>query len=170
MATKTGGRFDLGRDFGGLGRRLVLVDVENLLGRRYITRAGAVWAAVKVREVLDLRATDQAVVGTSHQANLVAAAIGWRDARHVFEVGPDGAERALIAVLKENVADRFTEVVVVSGDHIFAEPLAILATLGVPTTVVAQPARLSKRLRMAAQRILCPEIQFLGPLVEGSVA
>ncbi|WP_175009217.1 NYN domain-containing protein [Cellulosimicrobium sp. TH-20] len=170
MQTKTGGRFDLGRDFGGTGRRLVLVDVENLLGRRYITRACASWAAAQVREVLDLRPTDQVVVGTSHQENLVAAVIGWQDARHVFDAGADGAERALLTVLTENVADRFTEVVVVSGDHIFTEALAGLAALGVATTVVAQSARLSQSLRMAAERVLCPQIQFFGPVVEGNVA
>ncbi len=170
METKTGGRFDLGRDFGGTGRRLVLVDVENFLGRRYITQAGAAWAARKVREVLDLGPADQVVVGTSHPENLVAAAVGWQDARHVFDVGADGAERALIAVLAEDVADRFTEVVVVSGDHIFAEPLAGLAALGIATTVVSQSVRLSKRLRMAAQRVLCPQIQFFGPVAEGNVA
>jgi hypothetical protein len=170
METKTGGRFDLDRDFKGTGRRLVLVDVENFLGRRYVTRASSAWTARKLREVLELGPADQVVVGTSHEENVVPAGMGWQDARHVFDVGADGAERALIAVLTEGVEDRFTEVVVVSGDHIFAESLAELAAAGVATTVVAQSAGLSKRLRIAAQRVLCPQIQFYGPVVEGKAA
>lgn len=170
MISRTGGRFDLNRDFGSAGRRLVLVDLENLLGRRYVTRLGAAWAAVMVQKVLDLDLADQVVVGTSHQNNFLAAKLGWKGARHVFAHGADGAERALITVFSESVPDRFTEVVVVSGDHIFAEPLSTLPTFGVATTVVAPNARMSARLRMAAQRVLCPRIHFLGPIHEGKVA
>src|SRR5690606_37580497 len=116
----------------------------------YITRSCAAWACSKLTDFLGLTEVDQVVVGTSHVENLVATSHGWTEARQVFLAGRDGADRALLEVLTEGVGGRFTEVVVVSGDHIFAEPLAALASRGIKSTVIAHSGRLSRRLRMAA--------------------
>jgi len=70
--------------------------------------------------------------------------------------GLDGADLALLEVLGENIAARFTEVVLVSGDGIFADAVAVFAALGVHTTVIAHRDGLSRRLELAAS-----VVQFL---------
>ena len=67
--------------------------------------------------------------------------------------GLDGADLVLLEVLGENIADRFGEVVLVSGDGIFADALAELASQGVHTTVVAHSDGLSRRLELAANAV-----------------
>ena len=70
---------------------------------------------------------------------LLNAALGWPHARYRVRSGPDGADLALLDVLRhENVAQRFTHVAIGSGDHLFAEEAAHLAAHGVWVTVVGQ--------------------------------
>lgn len=167
---QTGGMFNMAAEFGPSGRRLVLVDIENYLGRRYVTRAAAVWAAAHLREVLAIRDGELVVVGTSHTSNLLAASNAWEHVRHVARLGQDGADMALIDVLSDGIAHRFTEIVLVSGDGIFADHLATLASQGMTTTVVARSGALSARLRFAAHRVVCPQVDFLGPITDALVA
>lgn len=131
------------------GRRLVLVDIENVVSGAVTTGAAAMWAKTQVEEVIGCTEQDQVVLGVSH-IGLLATGAGWPGKRYVLGSGPDGADRALLEVMEENLAARFTEVVVVSGDGIFAEAVSALAGNGVVVTVVAHPDGLSKRLRMAA--------------------
>jgi hypothetical protein len=62
---------------------------------------------------------------------------------------PDGADLALLDVLQhEDVAERFTHVVIGSGDHLFAEEAACLAAQQVCVTVVRRCRSLpGKRMR-----------------------
>jgi hypothetical protein len=89
-------------------------------------------------------------------------------ARHILGRGISGADRALVDVLhQEHVAERFVEVVIVSGDGIFADVAAELGQQGVVVTVVARQGSLSARLRLAATRIvLLPD--FAPPLGEAA--
>lgn len=135
------------------GRRLVLVDIENVLGGAVRQEAAAQWAKQKVHNVLELGTVDHVVVGTSH-IGLVPVGCTWTNLRYVVGSGPDGADHALLAVLDENVEARFDEVVLISGDGIFTEQVASLAARGIRVTVAAHPERLSKRLRLAAHRVL----------------
>lgn len=134
------------------GRRLVVVDIENVVGGAVRVVEDVVRARELLHSALDLTGSEQVVVGTSH-FGLLAAGLGWDGPRLVVRSGPDGADLALLEVLtQEGVAERFDEVVLVSGDGIFADALGALGALGVRTTVVARADRCSARLRVAASK------------------
>jgi|HubBroStandDraft_2_1064218.scaffolds.fasta_scaffold268120_2 hypothetical protein len=135
-------------------RRLHLVDIENLAG-------AALPSLSQVRETLGLYtgrlafgAMDQAEVASSHLAWLNAA-LGWPHAHYRIRSGPDGADLALLDVLRhEDVARRFTHVAIGSGDHLFAEEAARLAAQGVWVTVVSRRRGLSSWLEQAASEVI----------------
>jgi hypothetical protein len=135
-------------------RRLHLIDIENLAGdslpslRRVREAQGlyAYWLA--------FGAMDQVEVASSH-LSLVNAALGWPHAHYRIRSGPDGADLALLDVLRhENVAKRFTHVAIGSGDHLFAEAAAHLVAQGVWVTVVSRRRSLSARLALAAREVI----------------
>jgi hypothetical protein len=133
-------------------RTLVAVDLENLVG-------GADPSALVLDQAVQALATlrdpsNQVVVAASHHLAVRAA---WRLpwVRWRWRSGPDGADLALVEVLNhERVSERFAAVVVISGDGIFAEPLAALAAAGTRTTVISSRRALSRRLRLAAQVVI----------------
>ena len=135
-------------------RRLHLVDIENLAGDslpslRQVRQAQGLYAGC-----LGFGAMDQVEVASSH-LTLLNAAIGWPRARYRVRSGPDGADLALLDVLRhENVATRFTHVAIGSGDHIFAEEAAHLAAQGAWVTVVSRRRSLSARLALAAREVI----------------
>lgn len=134
------------------GRRLVVVDIENVVGGAVMAPQQAANARAAVARAASLTAGEQVVIGTSH-IGVLAAGLGWRGTRIVARSGIDGADLALMEVLlEERVEARFDEVVLVSGDGIFTEAVAALGAAGVDVTVVAGRDRCSKRLRMAAGR------------------
>jgi hypothetical protein len=133
-------------------RTLVAVDLENLVGGANPSNELLERAVSMIETLRD--PSNQVVVAASHRLAVRAA---WRLpwARWRWRSGPDGADLALVDVLEhERVGQRFTEVVVVSGDGIFSEPVASLGAAGVHTVVVASPCQLSKRLRLAAHVVL----------------
>src|SRR5579859_3222188 len=87
-------------------RRLHLVDIENLAGDslpslRQIRQAQGLYT-----ECLALGARDQEEVASSH-LTLLNAALGWPHAYYRVRSGPDGADLALLDVLRhENIARR----------------------------------------------------------------
>jgi hypothetical protein len=135
-------------------RRLHLVDIENLAG-------DSLPSLGQVREALGLYADciavgdmDQFEVASSH-LTLLNAALGWPHAHYRVRSGPDGADLALLDVLRhDNVANRFTHVAIGSGDHLFAEAAARLAAQGVWVTVVSRRRSLSPRLAQAARQVI----------------
>jgi hypothetical protein len=135
-------------------RRLHLVDIENLAG-------SSLPGLSQVREALGLYADrlafgamDQVEVASSH-LTLLNAALGWPHAHYRVQSGPDGADLALLDVLRhENVAKRFTHVAIGSGDHLFAEEAARLADQGIWVTVVSRQRSLSRRLALAAREVI----------------
>lgn len=132
------------------GRRLVVVDIENVAGGAVVTQAMADWARTVVESALDVREGEQVVIGTSH-IGLFTAKTAWPCARVKARSGEDGADIELLEVLTtEGVEDRFDEVVLVSGDHIFVEAVAALGASGVGVTVASWAQSLSTRLRLAA--------------------
>ena len=78
----------------------------------------------------------------------------WGFARFLPGHGLDGADLALLSAIR---SDRFRanvdHLILVSGDHIFAETLEALKLAGISTTVVAQYSSLSHQLRKAATHI-----------------
>lgn len=133
------------------GRRLVLVDLENVVGGGVsdVGVADAAWTVIE--GIYGDRDTDQVVAGVSH-FSMFAAGAGRSSIRIAPpRSGPDGADLALLEVLEgEHVAERFAEVVLVSGDGKFTDEVASLGTQGVRVTVLARRGGLSRRLRMAA--------------------
>ena len=144
-------------------RRLHLVDIENLAGSRRPTLGQVSRARHLYLERIGFEAMDQVEVASSH-LTLVNAAVGWPHAHYRARSGPDGADLALLDVLQhEDVARRFTRVVIGSGDHLFAAEAARLAALGVWVTVVSRKHSLSPRLALAAHDVI-----FLDSLAEAA--
>jgi hypothetical protein len=131
------------------GRRLVLVDIENVVGGAVASAASVHWAREQVAGLVGLEEHDHVVIGTCHRGLLTVGG-SWTDVRYVVGSGPDGADLALLEVLEENIAERFADLVLVSGDGIFTDAVAALGGQGVKVLVVAHPDGLSRRLAMAA--------------------
>ena len=68
--------------------------------------------------------------------------------------GRDGADFALLDVLTENIPGRYEQVVLASGDGIFAPAVAQLAVAGVPTTVLGLRGCVARPLQLAATRVI----------------
>jgi hypothetical protein len=135
------------------GRRLVVVDIENMVRGACPTPGQVSWARKTLGSVAALRAEDHVVLGVSH-CGFLTVGCGWSHARHVVRSGPDGADLALVEVLDERVDERFQSVVIVSGDGIFSDSAAALASKGLDVTIVAHRDGLAARLRLAATHVL----------------
>lgn len=136
------------------GRRLVLVDIENVVGGAVHSADEAHWARQEVESMIGLQELDQVIVGTSH-IGLFSAHAAWPNSRLVVRSGENGADLALLEVMEsENIHQRFEELVLISGDGIFTEEVSRLGGLGVHVTVVGHNDGVSKRLSMAASETL----------------
>ena len=132
-------------------RSLHLIDIENLLGTGDFTRSAAVAARDLYRDIVGIGPADLVTIASNHSAMLRTA--DWPEgARRLVRSGTDGADQRLLAVLEhEQIAARFTRVVIASGDGIFAEPGARLQHAGCAVTVVSRPESLSRRLSFAVR-------------------
>lgn len=144
-------------------RRLHLVDIENLAGDPLPSLGQVCEALGLYTRCLAFGAMDQVEVASSH-LTLLNAALGWPHAHYRVRSGPDGADLALLDVLRhESVANRFTHVAIASGDHLFAEEAAHLAAQGVWVTVVSRRRSLSPGLALAAREVI-----FLDTMAEAA--
>ncbi len=146
-------------------RTLHLIDVENLAG----SGLPAEWQVAVVRQAYALRVgisgMDQIVIGCNHKA-LPSAGYGWPGARYVVRSGPDGADLELLAVITgENIAARFSHIVIGSGDGAFTWAAAALVSAGRKVTVVSRREGLARTLRLAAQNVI-----YLDPPTTGAAA
>jgi len=136
------------------GRRLVVVDIENVAGGAVSTVDMASWARAVVEAAMAVADDEQVVIGTSH-VGLFNANVAWPSARVRVRSGDNGADLELIDVLTtERVEERFDEVALVTGDGIFADAVARLGSCGVMVTVASWSTSLSARLRVAAGRVV----------------
>ena len=135
-------------------RTLHVVDIENLAG-------AAIPSLGQVTEIqglylahLAFGADDQVVMAANHLA-LLNAALGWPHARYRVRSGKDGADLELIDVLEhENVAARFSHVVIGSGDGGFSQSAASLAARGIRITVVSRWGSLAYELAKVAVDVI----------------
>lgn len=108
-------------------RTLHLVDLENLLaGRIDIRSVGDTWT--EYRHVTGMRWDDHVVVAVSKK-NAAAAFFALPDnvQRVVGNNGPDGADIALVgAVDSDWAAQKFGQVMMATGDHMFTETVTRL--------------------------------------------
>jgi hypothetical protein len=144
------------------GRRLVVVDMENVVGGAIMTVEHAVGAHLCIEAAVGLHGDEHVVIGTSH-FGLLSAGLGWAGPRLLARSDENGADLVLLAVLtEEHVEERFDEVVLVSGDGIFTDAVTALGAAGVRVTVVARRGTCSRRLRMAAGRTILFDERSVG--------
>jgi hypothetical protein len=135
-------------------RTLHVVDIENLAGAPVPSLTLVSEVQVRYVACLGFGANDQVVLAASHLA-LLNAGLGWPHARYRVRSGKDGADLELIDVLvHENVAARFSHVVIGSGDGMFGATAASLADRGVYVTVVSRRASLAKGLARVASDVV----------------
>jgi hypothetical protein len=135
-------------------RTLHVVDIENLAGTGIPT-------LFQVNEVQDwyltrmeFGAADQAVLASSRRG-FINTALGWPHARYKVRSGRDGADLELLDVLEhEDIARRFSHVVIGSGDGIFGQAAKSLSDRGVRVTVVSRPGSLALALAQVAQDVV----------------
>jgi hypothetical protein len=135
-------------------RTLHVVDIENLAGAA-VPSLDLV-SAVQLRYLarLGFGADDQVVLAASH-LGLLNAGLGWPHARYRVRSGKDGADLELIDVLEhENVASRFSHVVIGSGDGLFGDAASSLAARGVRITVVSRRDSLARGLARIARDVI----------------
>jgi hypothetical protein len=135
-------------------RTLHLVDIENLAGTAIPSLPQVIDVQGRYSRSMALGADDHVVMASSHLA-LVNTAVGWPHARYRVRSGPDGADLELLDVIEyENVATRFTRVVIGSGDGLFSHAAQGLTDHGVQVTVVSRRGCLAPILARAAQDVI----------------
>ena len=127
-------------------RRIFVVDIENVIGSGAITENDVLRVKDSLEGLYSICSQDLVVIGVSHSKN-VFSAHAWTSSRIVLKRGHDGADLALKKVLRdESVANRFREVVIVSGDGIFSEEAGLLRGTGLRVTIHAEIRRVATRL------------------------
>jgi NYN domain len=135
-------------------RALHVVDIENLAGAAVPSRDRVSEVQLQYLASLRFGADDQVVLAANHLA-LLNAGLGWPHARYRVRSGKDGADLELIDVLEhENVAARFSHVVIGSGDGGFSQSAASLAARGIRITVVSRWGSLAYELAKIAGDVI----------------
>lgn len=134
-------------------RRLFVVDIENAVGTGKIDEESCRSVRNRIEDSYSPVLGDLTVIGVSHQNN-VFPAHSWDGARIVLKHGHNGADLALERVLSsESVEERFGEVIIVSGDGLFAAQAARLRSLGIKVTVYARASQLSRILALSCSNV-----------------
>ncbi len=153
------------------GRALHVLDIENLAGQP--VPSGITTSRIRTWYYAQdfCRAGDHFVGACNHLASKEVG-FSWTGLRWRIRSGADGADLALLEAIDEaRAAERFSRIVIASGDGIFAPVAAALATGGVEVTVVSDPAALSRRLKLAASRFVpCTPNYYEPQVAEGSAA
>jgi hypothetical protein len=135
-------------------RTLHLVDIENLAGAAVPSLMQVMDVQDRYARSLSVGADDQVVMASSH-LGFMNAALGWPHARYRVRSGPDGADLELLDVIwHEDVATRFSHIVIGSGDGTFVNAAQALSDGGVWVTVVSRWGSLSPRLAHAARDVV----------------
>lgn len=135
-------------------RRFVLLDVENLTrgARRTRVELAALWE--RTTAALDLTAHDSILIGASRSVtHRYDGVIRGRNVTWVVGANaPDGADRALLAVCNlHRIATAADELVIVSGDHAFADLARRAQARGMRTHVVTPAAVPGERPMLARE-------------------
>jgi len=155
-------------------RTTVIVDLENACGGAHMVPTlhkpvhQAVSCLVGVTPHLIIYSTGPKAIGLCPDIWFEWQGSG---ARFVQGRGLNGADNALIEVIRnEPVASRSSRLVLVSGDHAFAEPVAELKSQGIRTTVVSRPGSLSAELQQQADQVCwLPEFSITPPPPKTSI-
>jgi len=157
------GRATLGRmTYHHCTRRLVAVDLENVAHTAIVDVEWAVDAAYLLSTTMHLDERDLVyVAGGPQNLEAVARVARIMHGQARIRAGVDGADRTLIEVLDETPTSAIesgrtpiTEVVVMSGDGIFAPVAQRYATRGLDVVVVSRTDQLSGDLEAVASRVV----------------
>jgi len=133
--------------------KLYLIDIENLIDGLIFTRS-----IMRLREIIQnsipVKSDDIVIVGTDITGMSRTITAAWPQAQCLFRRGRDGADHALLRELCLRDLSNFSEVVIASGDHIFAEEAARLLLEGFSVTVLARKGAISRLLRESGAQIL----------------
>jgi hypothetical protein len=136
-------------------RTLHLVDIENLIGDARPAEYQVLECLEHYGDVVDVSVPNQVIVACNHGAARVVGCCLGEGPRLLVRSGHDGADLALLDVLSnESVEQRFSHLVLASGDGIFASRVAEITSLGIPVTVVARREALAARLRLVATEVI----------------
>lgn len=136
------------------GRRLILVDLENLVGGSGATVEAVREALAALDIAIGRHTSDVRVVATG--STLLTTAMSLLSSTRVsLGRGINGADLRLVDDLEPSrIVGHYESVVLVSADGAaFADSVATLARLGVPTDVVIGAGRCSRRLAAAARSV-----------------
>ena len=145
------------------GRRLHLIDADNLAGSGYPTVAEVRAVHDAYRAALAPGPLDHTIIACSHMSG-VSVGLEWPGTQLLWRSGPDGADLALLEALDRigDVSRRFAGVVLASGDGIFSHSIRSLRRLDMPVIVVWGRGALSRELERAAPETL----RIFGPPTE----
>ena len=136
-------------------RAIHLIDIENQLGTPFCEPSAiALWMEDYMVSFVT-GPNDLVVIGATSTECLFSIDRSGVCGRHLYLPGPDGADRALLEVMREERLEaRFEKLFCASGDGIFAAEVSRLARLGMNTTVISRPERLAKTLLIAAHNVI----------------
>jgi hypothetical protein len=135
-------------------RTVHLIDIENLAGNPIPDLIDVLLVRYRYHKRVGFSANDQAIVSCNHLAFRYAG-FNWPGVRYLVRSGENGADLELLDVIRyERVAERFSHVVIASGDGIFAAEAAELVAMGCHLTVASRRNALSRRLRLTAHQII----------------
>ena len=145
-----------------LDRTLHLVDIENLSGGCDCSIEGVSETASEYLNLFPSTEKDLYVLATSVR-NALPCGFGWpTSAQRLMRSGENGADLALIEAYEpQEIALRFHQIVIGSGDGIFTELANELTALGCHVIVATRPESLSKRLSLAVHAVV-----FLSPMTD----
>lgn len=144
---------------GSRKRRYFLVDIENPTcgAKATATQVGILWSVLK-REAPGVAPHDHVVIGASRSvARRYRSVIGGSNVKWVVGANaPDAADNALLSAIDlRRVARHYGELVIVSGDHAFADLARRAKTAGLTVHVITAEhpesrSMLSRELAQAA--------------------
>lgn len=125
-------------------RRVHLVDVENLAGGGRLTSTDVITCFDAYFGLGLVGPEKHVIVGCSPKVQAEVGLSWGGPHQRVIGHGPDGADAALLDVVRTEALDaRLTELIVASGDNVFAGAVAQLRADGVAVTVKSGPEAMS---------------------------
>lgn len=136
-----------------VGRRLVVVDIENVIGGSQADSAMVATALRFVDDVVGRTGVDVRYVACG--VDLLTTANDVLPGGTLLGRGIDGADKRLLELLDPAaVVGRYDAVALVSGDgKAFADAVEALRVAGVPTDLYGRAGHTSNRLRRAARSV-----------------
>tara|TARA_Y100001936_G_C16035367_1_gene648222 strand:+ start:600 stop:1088 length:489 start_codon:yes stop_codon:yes gene_type:complete len=137
-------------------RSLHLVDVENLLQDPFCEDVGYIKMTISDYKAMSAwQVGDQVLVAANRRlCKTLAFLLQTWNCRLFTAEGPDGADlRLLKEGSQEKLLNQFDQLVVGSGDGIFADAVALSRKLGLKSVTVARSPGLSRKLAAASDEV-----------------